>query len=183
MVQHYRNKPGDGFTIAELLMVMMIIGIVSAIVPAVINNHDRLEVEAAGSQLASMLTYAQSRAVTRQERLQMVFNPCADSYELQAEDGAVLDDPVKHMPYGVSNPQQFQMKMDFPNTKQFRQVKITQADFDGSETIWFDQLGAPHGGSICAGAGPMSSGVIALLCGSETITLSVEPITGKVQVQ
>ena len=56
-------------------------------------------------------------------------------------------------------------------------------NFDGEATIAFDETGAPFSYSKAAGTvSPLSSGSIILNRGQESVTVTVEPVSGEINV-
>jgi len=155
-----------GFTLAELLVVLVILGLAAAIVVPVLSNTGDLDTAAAARKITYDLLYAQNYAVTHQTRVQVSFNANADSYTLTElpDDGAavVLTHPVTKRPYVVV----------FGPNGGLEKVDLTEAVFCGSANVTFDSLGAPNEG-----------GSITLVSGEKSREVDVAPITGKVSVQ
>ena len=61
-------------------------------------------------------------------------------------------------------------------------VKIDSVNFDGTNVVWFDLLGAPHSGAIGASPTPLTVGSVVITAGDRNITINVEPVTGRIQI-
>ncbi len=171
----YRNqaKSQRGFTLVEVLMVLLILGIAATIVIPMINDTSDLQVTSAARQIASTLLYAQTASISSQQQYQVVFDTGANSYEVQDSLGNVIVDPVAGSPYQIA----------YPNDRRTQNVSIDTANFDGSNTVWFDRLGAPYGGTISASPPPLSTGQVEVRVKDKTMTITVEPVTGRITIQ
>ena len=173
MIAHGPYKTPAGFTLAEVLVVLIILGIAATImIPMIGNTHD-LQASSAVRRIASSLLYAQTAAITGQVPCQVVFDTAANSYELQDENGVPLSDTMT-----VAG----NYSIDFGSDSRMRAVSIATADFDGSNTVWFDPLGAPYGGSISDSPPPLNNGTINVTAGEKTMTVTVEPVTGRINI-
>jgi len=171
----YETKPMRrvGFTLIEVLMVLVIMGIASAIVIPMISDTSDMKATSAARQIASTLLYAQTASISTQQKYQVVFNPSNNSYEVQDSGGNVILDPVVGSPYQIQ----------YLSDRRTQNVSLETADFDGSHTVWFDRLGAPYGGAISESPPPLSSGQVVVRVKNKSITIHVEPVTGRITVQ
>ena len=159
------------FTLAELLVVVVILAIASLVVIPVIGNSGDLHVAAAARKLACDLLYVQTYAISKQGKYLIVFDSLADNYEIQDQDGSVISNPVSNVDYRV----------DFVNDPEFKSVVMDSALFDASNKIWFDQLGAPYSGNIVDST-PLTAGSVSLSSGDNVATVTIEPVTGRINV-
>src|SRR5579872_1651697 len=85
-----------GFTLIEILMVVVILGIASAIILPQLASRDDLRCAAAARALMADLLYAQSRAIARGQMQYVQFS--SGSYQVMADNagapGAVINNPV-----------------------------------------------------------------------------------------
>jgi len=153
-------------------VVVVILGIAAAIVIPMISDTSGLQASSAARQIASTLLFAQTAAITDQEQYQVVFDSDNNCYELQDHDGSVISDP---MTFGGA----YHVDISGPS---MQSAKIETANFDGSNIVWFDQLGIPYSGSISETAVPLNSGSVIVRAKDETITVSVEPMTGRISI-
>lgn len=170
----YSNQPGNtsGFTLVEILMVVMILGIAVTIVIPMVNDTSDMQVTSAARQIASTLMYAQTASISTQQQYRVVFDTGTNSYEVQDSLGAVIADPVAGSPY----------RIEYPNNARTRSLTIETADFDGSNAVWFDRLGAPYGGAS-DGSTYLGSGQVVVRMRDTAMTVRVEPVTGRITVQ
>lgn len=182
MCKHYPKRSmsdpllrgiSSGFTLVEVLMVVIILGIATMLVVPMINDTSDMRVTSAARQIASTLMYAQTASISTQQQYQVVFDTGTNSYEVQDSLGAVITDPVAGSPY----------RIEYPEDRHTRTVTLDTADFDGSNTVWFDRLGAPYGGAISASPPPLSTGQVIVRVKDKTMTIRVEPVTGHITIQ
>lgn len=162
-----------GFTIIEIIIVVVIIGITALLAIPMLTDAADMQARSAANQIAGDLDYAKSMAMTHQQNYSVVFDTANESYEIQDESGTVIDNPLQPgSTYVVS----------FADLRNLDQVDITNADFDSdaSDTITFDYLGSPHSGTTLPN--PLNSGQITVQAGDFTLTVDVEPVTGYVTI-
>jgi prepilin-type N-terminal cleavage/methylation domain-containing protein len=171
-----------GFTLVEILMVVAILGIVSAVIIPQIGTRSDLIAGSAARQVMSDMTWAQNRAISTQQPVYVVFTPAADgaatggSYQvMSALPSTVMTHPVNKSPWSTG--------FGVAQTA-WSQVRIDAADFDGQRAIMFDVMGSPS--SIPANGGTatgLGSGTVRVVCNGTTLTIRVEPLTGTLTVQ
>ena len=167
----HRNNYLRGFTLAEMLMVVLILGIAATVVIPMIGNTADLQLSSAARELVSTLLYAQTCAIASQQEYQVVFDAANNSYELQDKDGVVITDPVKKTPY----------RQVFNTNSEFKAVTISLVNFDGGSSVWFDRLGAPYSGNPAAGI-PLTQGIATLQAGTISMNVNVEPFSGRISL-
>jgi general secretion pathway protein H len=163
-----------GFTLIELMIVMVILAIAAAMVVPMASSAGSMQVRAAGNMVAADLEYAKSMAISRGQKYSVVFDTTNETYKVTDQNGNTISHPVK---------QGFLYTVNFRNDNDSRlnQVDIATVSFDGSSAVSFDYLGSPYsgtGGSVA----PLNSGVITLQAGGVTKTVNVEPVTGYISV-
>jgi prepilin-type N-terminal cleavage/methylation domain-containing protein len=156
------SAPGGGFTILELMLVVLIIGIAAAVVVPMVSSAGSLQVRAAANMIAADLEYAKSMAISRAQYYSVVFYPSTESYQVVDQGGNVIPHPVK---------KGFTYVVNFANDGRLDQVDIASASFNGTSRVTFDYLGSP-----------LNGGVITLSAGGVTKTVNVEPVTGFISV-
>jgi len=164
--------PRLGFTLVEVLMVVVILGVAATIAVPMLGNTHAMQVTAAARQLASTLHYAQTSAIATQQQVQLVCDVTSNQYQVQDASGNVVANPVSGKPFRVR----------FGAAGELQDVSLTVADFNGSGTVWFDRMGAPYGGAISQSPPPLASGRITVVSGDEQMTIRVEPVTGRISV-
>ena len=180
-----RNRRG-GFTLVEILAVLVIIGIASAIVLPALGTQDDRRAAAASRIVIADLIYAQNMAISRQQKIYVRFDTAGNSYKLLSVASSGGDTLLKHPMTQLDFIQAFGSSM-----KGLEKVKIDSVEFDGVApsinnefTIAFDELGAPH--AFCYDVNDTSdlkSGQIVIKAGSFTNTITIQPYTGEISVQ
>jgi prepilin-type N-terminal cleavage/methylation domain-containing protein len=165
-----------GFTLIEIIMVVVILGIAAFMAIPMVSNAADVQVRAAGNRIAADIDYAKSMAITHQQSYSVVFDPAGESYDIRVEpagSGNVIDHPV--------NPGAF--VVDFSSDGRLARVDVVDADFDSDSdhAITFDYLGSPHSGTA-TGNPLLNTGQITLTADNFTLVVNVEPVTGYVTI-
>ncbi len=160
-----------GFTLIEIIMVVVILGIAALAVVPMLSSAADIQVRTAANMIAADLEYAKNMAITQQKNYSVVFDIVNETYEIRDDTATVIGHPVN-----VGR----DFVVDFANDGRLDQVDIALADFDpGSElTVTFDYLGGPY-----SGGDPLNAGSVDLQAGTFTMTVTVEPVTGYVKIQ
>lgn len=168
-----------GFTLVEILCVVVILGIASAIIIPQIGSRDDLVVSSAARVLMSDLIYAQNRAIATQQRQYVQFVGQQYTVMSRATDVsplAAITHPITKESYAYT--------FGTPQSG-LANVSLTSTNFGGPTIVGFDELGSP----FAYDAGPNTStplatpGTIVLTCGAISLTVSIEPYTGEITVQ
>lgn len=154
-----------GYTLAEVLIVVTIIGIASAVVVPHMLAAGTLGVQAAARIIVSDILYAQNDAIAQQRTRRVIFDPANESYVLQDENGALLTVRWKG---GTAN----NYSTDFTTDDRFQGVVIVSADFGGISTLEFDALG-----------GPLNGGTVVIDFQGSRYRVTVASFTGRVTVE
>lgn len=172
------------FTLVEILVVVVILGVISAVLIPQLTQRTDLVASAAARQVMSDLTYAQNQAITTQRRVFVQFVPVSagggptgrGSYSVLSQlPATVMTHPITRSPWTVN----------FGGGRgAWATVAIDAASFDGRSLIVFDETGAPHTlASPSAPLQPLNDGTVRISCGGITLTIRVEPLTGTLTVQ
>src|SRR3954465_10923815 len=89
----------NGFTLVEILVVVIILGIAGAIIVPSIGSRDDLKAAAAARVIMADLIYTQNLAITSQGNRYIAFNVGAQSYSVTDSAGGVITHPVNQTPY------------------------------------------------------------------------------------
>ena len=155
-----------GFTLVEILVVVLILAIVAAVViPQAVNSSD-VQVISGARLVASDLQYAQNWAITTQAPVTVTFDTVGNSYLLETlVDGK--SDPVIHPMTKVA------YAVNFATQGGFSRLDVVSASFPTPDiqVVTFDALGSPS-----------SSGTVVLQAGPNVYRIDVAATTGKVSV-
>ncbi len=158
-----RNRAG--YTLVEVLIVVAILGIASAMIVPHMLSAGTLGVQAAARIIVADILYAQNDAIARQGVRKVVFDPATESYALTDESDSILSVRWKN---GSSN----NYIVDFTTDDRFQGVEIVSADFNGTSTLEFDALG-----------GPSNGGTVVIEYQGEQYRVTVAAFTGRVTVE
>ncbi|MDY6913937.1 MAG: GspH/FimT family protein [Planctomycetota bacterium] len=156
-----KNNAAIGFTMIEIIVVLIVIAIAAAmVIPMVLSTAD-LEATSGARMLLSDLQYAQNVAITSQTPVTVTFDVSADSYSLTNTSGTLIH-PISKSAYEV----------DFTAMRGFDRLEIVSAGFGGNASVTFDALGTPdNAGSVTLQAGPHIYRVdVAAATGKVTVT-------------
>lgn len=162
-----RLSRGGGFTLAEIMLVVVILGIAALMAIPFAVSGSSMQLRSAANVIAADLEYAKSMAISRGTRYSAVFDPTNESYQIEDTNG-VINHPLKGFPYIVS----------FAEDNRLSRVDISSVDFDSGNTVRFDYLGSPFNASN----NPLNSGAVNLSAGGSTVTVNVEPVTGYITI-
>jgi prepilin-type N-terminal cleavage/methylation domain-containing protein len=156
-VKQFFMKQERGFTAIELILVIVILGILAAIAYPRFQGLPGIRVSAAAQEIAGVIRFAQSQAISTAYNYKVYFYASTNSYsvyQVNRSSGAetIISNPLKAGNYPVA------LNTDYPGV-------TIGADY----TVEFDYLGAPDGG-----------GSVTLSGGGNSMTISVLANTGRV---
>lgn len=161
MQQKANSCAPGGFTLVELLVVMVLLGIIAAMVVPMVASSSEGQSLAAARTVATDLQYAQNYAITCRDPVTVAFNPGNDSYDLRGNTSGLLEHPMTKSVYAVA----FDAKSGMDN------ADLMAAAFGTSQSVRFDELGSPNEG-----------GFVTIGGGSQTWYVIVTAVTGAVRV-
>lgn len=171
----------SAFTLVELLIVIVILGITASIMLPLLSSNSSLQLQAAVRELDSMVKYTQNLAITRQGNFQIIFDTQNNTLSVCDADGNLIDDPGKTAPSSTTDPDKYRLKRIY-GQGDYSRVVLGSALFDGTNTLWFDRLGMPYSGEIDDNT-PLTSGEIIFNAAANTMKLKIEPVSGKVTIE
>ena len=155
----------SGFTLIEILIVVMIIAIAAMITTPMVTSATSVQIHSAANVIAADLEYTKSMAIGKGMDFAVVFDKENESYRVCDDSGETIKNPLTKELYEVK----------FSSDVRLDKVDIVDVDFDGTEKIRFDYMGNPK---IGEDTDLQAQGVINLCAGETEITIEVEPVTG-----
>ena len=179
---HPIDQPGTSgrrraFTLIEMLITVVILGIAGAMVILAMGETGILKVQASMRTIVADLPFAQSDAVAFQERRAIMFDVEHNSYRVIQVPGSTLD-PVNNTLFDPTKPDG-KFVVNF-NEGQFGDAKILSAAFDNQPDLIYDALGGPVADPSGATVG--AGGTVRIQGSGSIFTITVEPFTGRVAV-
>lgn len=165
-----------GFTLIEILVVVVILGIAGAIIVPQLSTRDDLRLRAAARVVMADLIYAQNLAITQQSTHLVRFSTAAQNYSvIRASSMSIVNHPVNKTPFTVQL-----------NTGGMAGITVYSASFVGqstnaSATLGFDELGTPQMYTGGGATETMTSGSIVLQSGQFKFKIELEPYTGQIK--
>lgn len=158
-----RDQRSAGFTLIELVMVIILIGIIAVYAAPRFGALSSYNLTQATSELVEAIRYAQEASMARIDRSYQVVTGGADNYRVSEHDGSAASDIAS--PLTGSTP-------FTANAAEWSGIGVTALNLS------FDTRGYP-----CATVSPCSSHMTTalsytLMAGGETRTITVEAITG-----
>jgi len=152
--------PRDGFTLAELMVVVVIIGLTAGMVIPYASSAGDTAALAGARLMVCDLQYAQNTSITTQAPVTITFNESGNSYTLSNASGTLIH-PMTKQAYVVA----------FASERGFEGLDIVSASFNATASVTFDEFGSPD-----------NAGTITLQAGSQSYVITVAAATGKVTV-
>jgi prepilin-type N-terminal cleavage/methylation domain-containing protein len=152
-----------GFTLIELIMVMVIVGILAAVVAPPLSTQT-FNLSAIAAQLAVDIRATQSQSMSQGQRYRINFT--STSYQITDLNGVAVV---------------------LPRTGSSAAISVAPATLSGynppliNNYVVFDSKGAPYTDNINPGTMLAANAVITLTSGGTTSTLTIAPQTGRVQ--
>lgn len=169
-----------GFTLVEILVCVVILGIAAAVVVPQIGSRNDLKAASAARMVMADLIYAQSRAIAQQSMTYVQFSTGGNNYGVLSSISPVtyLTQPITHGNY--------QVQFGPTATNGLTDIRLTNVNFgSGLQTIAFDEMGVPYACDTSMGTTTqlVGTGTIGITCGTYTMTISVQQDTGEISVQ
>jgi prepilin-type N-terminal cleavage/methylation domain-containing protein len=140
------SRNSFGYTMVEVMVVLLILGIVSAVaVPSINSTLDEMKIDGAAREVVSAIYYSQSMAIKEEEIHKVNFNVAQDRFKCDnLVTGLTILHPVDRKPYNI----------DFAGAGHFQGVDIVSANFNpgNKSAVTFNSLGEPDkAGSVVLG--------------------------------
>lgn len=160
-----------GFTLIELVAVMVVVGVMAAVAVPTLNSMDDKRAGIAAGALLKDLSFARQRAVATGTPTWVVFDVDAETWSVMAEDpdnpgrlsATVITDPATGKPFTQ------QLGVD-----SLVGTELVSAVIDGDVEIGFDWLGRP----LNATESPLISTGVITITGNHQVQITLD--TGNV---
>ncbi len=171
-----------GFTLVEILTVVVILGIAAAVIVPQMGSRGDLKAAAAARLLMADLIYAQNRAISTQSKHYVVFNTTSpQSYRIVTNMT-----PLTDIPQPITKASQYLVTVGPSGTPGLGEISLGTVSFEGKTTLAFDELGVPYyydpGSNTTTALSTSGGSTIQVKCENFTLTVSVEPYTGEIKV-
>ena len=169
-----------GFTLIEILVVVIILGIAAAVIVPHIGSRSDLKATSAARLIMADLIYVQNRSISQQKMHYVAFDTATGSYRVQSMEGSpavmtVITHPVDQAPFVVA--------IGPAGPAPLRDVKIDAATFDGQQWIAFDEMGTPYAyNKDTQVLTALTSGSVSLRCKGMLLNIIIEPFTGELRL-
>ncbi len=162
------TSPRRGFTIVELMIVLVLMAIAFALVLPTMGDAKELRLTEAARMLAADFEFAQNESITHPADPRLIkFDDAADQYWIAAasDPATPITDPVRHEPFLI----------DFGTGRASGTTGVTLQSISvgGDDELRFDAYGSPD---------QTANAVVTLASGPETLTVTVHPGTGEVTI-
>lgn len=156
------------FSLAEMLIVVVIISIAAAILAPNIGSTDALKVQGAVRTIVSDITVAQSDAIAMQRKrgIRFTVTPQESAYSMSSVTGGDFD---------LENPHATTIRID---GSRFGHSHFGTSTF-GGDTLVFDEMGSPVN---LSDGGAATSQYIDVVGPRQTYRITVEAFTGRCTV-
>ena len=167
----------SGYTLIEVLVVVVILGIAGAMVAPSMSQAGVLRIQAAVRTIVADITFAQMDALGYQEQRAIVFDTENNEYTLVQVNGSTIDVDNDAL-YDTRGPQQrYRVSL---NAEVFGGTVIEAVEFDGDNVLIFDEMGGPVS---TPGSSTLSQGGSITIAGQlSRFRVDVAAFTGRVTV-
>lgn len=163
------------FTLIEILGVVVILGIISAVILPQMATRDDQRAAAATRVVMADLLYAQNRAIAQQKTHFVVFDVTGKNYRVLESwaPATTIKNPVDGSTFQV-----------YFASGAMKEMNLVSASFDGKSVVAFDAMGIPQSVDPMTGVmTPLVSGTVVVGSGTFTMTVTISPYSGELTVQ
>ncbi len=174
-----RPRMGGGFSLIELVAVMVIVGILAGAAVVTLSSTSDNRATMAAKQLVRDLTFARQRAVATGTPSWILFDPVpgAETWTVKAEDPVSPATGYLDAASPLTDPATGQDFVQTLGVGSFAGVALSAADFDTFQIVGFDWMGQPWTYSGVMESALVVDGTITI-SGGHTVT--VEAGTGHI---
>ena len=173
----HRAQFSKAYTLAEMLVVVTVLGLAGAMLVPSIAEPDTLRIQGVVRLVIADLSFAQSDALAQQELRRVHFYADGSGYVILREPYDPMTDYIFDplAPAGGSGA----YIVNFVENDRYQGISVSGVDIDaGNRYITFDELG----GTITAGNAPGTGGFIEIQSEHATYRINIAPFTGKLTV-
>jgi prepilin-type N-terminal cleavage/methylation domain-containing protein len=171
-------RPRHGFTLIEILVVVIILGIAAAVIVPHIGSRSDLKATSAARLMMADLIYVQNRSISQQRMHYVQFDAGTGSYKVLETITApqvIITHPVEQSPFVVA--------IGAAGPSALNDVSIDSVSFDGQTVLAFDEMGTPYAHNAGTGVTTaLTSGTISLKCRNMLLNIIIEPFTGELRL-
>jgi len=178
-----------GFTITELLVVVVIIGLLAVVATPALRSSDPHKLDLAATKVAEAIRLARSESMRTGEVYGITISQASQQVRVRRYD--ITADPVNPLEtlYHPVDKQLLDFDFDELATTQGVRINNTQDVFDYPDagrrrTVLFDRQGVPvwilAGGSTIE---PLTQGIVELSLDASKQAVQIAPFTGRVTIQ
>ncbi|MBU0759933.1 MAG: GspH/FimT family pseudopilin [Candidatus Omnitrophica bacterium] len=168
-----------GFTIIELIMVMVIIAILAVIAIPRFESFYEIKLRGTANRLVLDIRYAQRVAISEHESYGLEFDAANERYRVyQVSTDLPARDPLTRS----TGTAQWNggLVLDYNSDSEYGGIDLTSANFNGTDRLRFTSLGVPQDAN---GTNLSSIGTVSISYEGSSETVNVTPNTGKVTLQ
>ena len=162
------RAPRTGFTLIEMMIVVLIVAIISALAVARLGNTSTTRLRSAATLLAADLNYAQVESIAHTDSPRViVIDPTTSTYHIAAATAldTPITNPITKAPYSITFGQ--------GTASALVGITIAATGVGGDNRLAFGAYGQTD---------QATAATITLLCDGESITLTIDPITGETTI-
>ncbi|MBX3377440.1 MAG: prepilin-type N-terminal cleavage/methylation domain-containing protein [Phycisphaeraceae bacterium] len=165
----FRAVSRRAYTLVEVLIVVTLLGIASALVIPNVNSTEVLRVQSTVRAIVADITFAQSDALARQQGRAVIFDAENNAYAIVEVKSSSLNPATDTI-----------QRVDLRNKRKFHDSTIESVNFDGGNVLVFDEMG----GTVTAPASttPSAGGSLVISGSGSRFRIAVEAYTGRVTV-
>ncbi len=166
------------FTLIETIMVIVIIGILTAVTVPRFNAFYAIKLDGAMKKARSDIRYLQQLAISRHVDTRIIFNTGGNSYTAENCNGS--GSSCTSWSPAIDPFSRGSLLTNFNSDPQYGGIDISAASFRGEQTLRFDWQGIPYNGSRQP---LLTDGLLTLEYKDNSKSIYVTANTGRVRIE